>query len=103
MKNATQDVKLSASGRHVHLLQARQHRAQLGARCRLRTGGLITEGTVGSTGVSLAMVAAARGLRCFIAMPDDAAAEKVDLLRALGKSGTCQERWILLACCSPQS
>ncbi|GFH14234.1 PALP domain-containing protein, partial [Haematococcus lacustris] len=44
---------------------------------RLLPGGLITEGTAGSTGVSLAMVAAAVGCHCFIAMPDDAAIEKV--------------------------
>ena len=50
----------------------------------LQRGGLITEGTVGSTGVSLAMVAAARGVRCFVAMPDDAAVEKSQLLTALG-------------------
>lgn len=50
----------------------------------LKRGGLITEGTVGSTGVSLALVAAAHGVRCFIAMPDDAAREKSDLLLALG-------------------
>lgn len=47
-------------------------------------GGLITEGTAGSTGVSLAMLAAAHGCRCHIAMPDDAAAEKSVLLGALG-------------------
>ena len=40
-------------------------------------GGLLTEGTAGSTGVSLALVAAALGHRCFIAMPDDVAVEKV--------------------------
>ncbi|KAF6244133.1 cysteine synthase [Scenedesmus sp. NREL 46B-D3] len=51
---------------------------------RLQPGGLITEGTAGSTGVSLAMVAAAVGCRCFIAMPDDAAIEKAQLLQALG-------------------
>ncbi len=38
----------------------------------------------GSTGVSLAVVAAGRGCRCRISMPDDAAAEKAQLLRALG-------------------
>lgn len=38
----------------------------------------------GSTGVSLAMVAASSGCRCRIAMPDDAAAEKAALLQALG-------------------
>ena len=51
----------------------------------LQRGGLITEGTVGSTGISLAMVAAARGVRCFVAMPDDAAKEKSQLLTALGE------------------
>jgi len=47
-------------------------------------GGLVTEGTVGSTGISLALVAAAYGCRCFIAMPDDAAIEKAQMLEALG-------------------
>jgi cysteine synthase len=45
---------------------------------------LLTEGTAGSTGVSLAVVAAASGCRCFVAMPDDAALEKSRLLRAMG-------------------
>ena len=40
----------------------------------------------GSTGISLAMVAAAHGLRCFIAMPDDAAIEKSQMLQALGEN-----------------
>ncbi|KAI7845595.1 hypothetical protein COHA_000882 [Chlorella ohadii] len=51
---------------------------------RLRQGGLVTEGTVGSTGVSLAMCAAAFGCHAFIAMPDDAAIEKAQMLQALG-------------------
>ncbi|KAI3433760.1 hypothetical protein D9Q98_003567 [Chlorella vulgaris] len=51
---------------------------------RLAPGGLVTEGTVGSTGVSLAMCAAAYGCRVFIAMPDDAAIEKAQMLQALG-------------------
>ena len=38
----------------------------------------------GSTGVSLAVVAAAAGCRCSIIMPDDAAIEKSQLLSALG-------------------
>lgn len=41
----------------------------------------MTEGTVGSTGVSLAMCAAAYGCRAFIAMPDDAAIEKAQMLQ----------------------
>ena len=36
-------------------------------------------------GISLAMVAKAYGCRCFIALPDDAAAEKAQLLTALGE------------------
>lgn len=47
-------------------------------------GGVITEGTAGSTGVSLAMVAKAMGLKCFVAMPDDAALEKSVLVEAYG-------------------
>lgn len=50
----------------------------------LGRGGLITEGTVGSTGVSLAMLAPSYGCRAFIAMPDDAAEEKSRILEALG-------------------
>lgn len=50
----------------------------------LTEGGLITEGTAGSTGVSLAMIAHAYGCQCHIAMPDDAAQEKGLMLEALG-------------------
>ncbi|KAL3133324.1 hypothetical protein ABBQ38_007201 [Trebouxia sp. C0009 RCD-2024] len=50
----------------------------------LQQGGLITEGTAGSTGVSLAMLAHAYGCRCHISMPDDAAEEKGRMLEALG-------------------
>lgn len=42
------------------------------------------EGTSGSTGISLAAVARARGYRCIIVMPDDQADEKVAMLRTLG-------------------
>ncbi|CAI5458443.1 unnamed protein product [Closterium sp. Yama58-4] len=51
---------------------------------QLKPGGLITEGSAGSTGVALALVAAAFGCRCFVAMPDDAAVEKAEAMRALG-------------------
>jgi hypothetical protein len=50
-------------------------------------GGLITEATAGSTGISLSLVARAVGCRCFIAMPDDAAIEKAQTLQALGAAG----------------
>lgn len=50
----------------------------------LRPGGVIVEGTSGSTGISLAFVARARGYRCRIYMPDDQALEKSELLVKLG-------------------
>lgn len=63
---------------------------------RLRPGGLVCEGTVGSTGVSLAMLAPSFGCRCFIAMPDDAAEEKVAMLKALG-ADVCRVRPVSIA------
>lgn len=47
-------------------------------------GDTIYEGTVGSTGISLATLARARGYRCHICMPSDMAIEKSDLLQQLG-------------------
>lgn len=47
-------------------------------------GDTIYEGTVGSTGISLATLARARGYRCHICMPADVAIEKSDLLTQLG-------------------
>lgn len=47
-------------------------------------GGVVCEGTAGSTGVSLAMVCRALGVECFVAMPDDAAMEKSALVEAYG-------------------
>jgi cysteine synthase A len=48
------------------------------------TGSRIFEGTVGSTGISLALIARARGYDATIIMPDDVAEEKVKALMALG-------------------
>jgi cysteine synthase len=50
----------------------------------LRKGGTLVEGSSGSTGISLATLARARGYRCHIVMPDDQAAEKATLLRTFG-------------------
>uniref|UniRef100_L2FYX0 Cysteine synthase 2 n=1 Tax=Colletotrichum fructicola (strain Nara gc5) TaxID=1213859 RepID=L2FYX0_COLFN len=47
-------------------------------------GDTIYEGTVGSTGISLATLARSKGYRAHICMPNDMAMEKVDLLRHLG-------------------
>jgi len=48
------------------------------------TGSRIFEGTVGSTGISIATIARARGYDATIIMPDDVALEKVKALKALG-------------------
>ncbi|KOS15029.1 cysteine synthase [Malassezia pachydermatis] len=47
-------------------------------------GSWIFEGTVGSTGISLATLARAKGYNCCIVVPDDVAEEKAVLLRRLG-------------------
>ncbi|KAI6166023.1 tryptophan synthase beta subunit-like PLP-dependent enzyme [Pisolithus thermaeus] len=49
-----------------------------------RTGSRIFEGTVGSTGISIATIARARGYDTTIIMPDDVAEEKVKALLCLG-------------------
>lgn len=48
------------------------------------SGDTIYEGTVGSTGISIATLARARGYKAHICMPDDQAHEKSDLLLRLG-------------------
>ena len=53
-------------------------------RKKLNKGGLVTEGTAGSTGVSLAMVASVLRLNCHVVMPDDAATEKSAQVLAYG-------------------
>ncbi|GAA5946150.1 hypothetical protein JCM3775_006298 [Rhodotorula graminis] len=48
------------------------------------TGSCIFEGTSGSTGISIAGIARARGYTAHIVLPDDVAAEKIQMLRVLG-------------------
>src|SRR5579863_3867724 len=50
----------------------------------LKPGGTIVEATSGNTGSALAMVAAIRGYRCILVMPDKVSDEKVSLLKAYG-------------------
>jgi cystathionine beta-synthase len=50
----------------------------------LRPGGTIVENSSGNTGASLAMIAAVKGYRCIITMPDKMSDEKKDLMKALG-------------------
>ena len=50
----------------------------------LKPGGTIVEATSGNTGTGLAMVAAIKGYRCILVMPDKVSDEKIHLLRAYG-------------------
>ena len=50
----------------------------------LAPGGTLVEATSGSTGVSLALVARARGYGCLLVVPDDTSGEKLAMMRALG-------------------
>src|SRR3982074_1002558 len=50
----------------------------------LQPGGTVVEGTAGNTGIGLADVCNARGYKCVIVMPDNQAAEKYQIIEALG-------------------
>jgi cysteine synthase len=50
----------------------------------LKPGGLVVEATAGNTGIGLAVVAAARGYRTLIVIPDTQSQEKKDMLRLCG-------------------
>ena len=63
---------------------ARQMILEAERRGELKPGGLVVEGTAGNTGIGLAMVAAARGYRCMIVIPDTQSQEKKDMLRLCG-------------------
>ena len=50
----------------------------------LRPGGTIVEPTSGNTGTGLAQIAAVKGYRCILVVPDKVAVEKINLLKAYG-------------------
>ena len=52
----------------------------------LRRGGLIVDGTAGNTGIGLAIVGNALGMKTVIVIPETQSQEKKDALRALGVS-----------------
>src|SRR5579864_4958335 len=54
------------------------------AKGRLKTGGVVVEGTAGNTGIGIAVVGNALGLRSVIVIPDTQSQEKKDALRLLG-------------------
>jgi cysteine synthase A len=51
---------------------------------KLAPGGIIVEPTSGNTGIALAMVAAARGYRCILTMPETMSVERRHLLALYG-------------------
>ena len=51
---------------------------------KLQRGGVIVEGTAGNTGIDLAAVAATRGVRCVVVIPETQTDEKKAALRQLG-------------------
>src|ERR1700760_4513092 len=73
--NPGQSVK-DRAGREM-ILQAEK-------RGELRPGGLVVESTAGNTGIGLAVVAAARGYRTLIVIPETQSQEKKDMLRVCG-------------------
>ena len=54
------------------------------ARGRIRPGDTLIEGTSGNTGIALAMVAAMRGYRMILVMPENASIERRQTMRAYG-------------------
>jgi cysteine synthase A len=50
----------------------------------LRPGGVVVDGTAGNTGIGLALVGNALGLRTIIVIPETQSQEKKDTLRAMG-------------------
>lgn len=50
----------------------------------LKPGGTIVEPTSGNTGTGLAQIAAVKGYRCILVVPDKVAQEKINLLKAYG-------------------
>ncbi|HXX69771.1 MAG TPA: cysteine synthase A [Polyangiaceae bacterium] len=60
------------------MIQAAEAAGQVGA------GAVIIEATSGNTGISLAMIAAVRGYRCILVMPEDMSLERRHVARAYG-------------------
>jgi len=62
----------------LHMIEAAERRGDL------KPGGTIVEATAGNTGLGLALVAAQKGYRMILVLPDKMSQEKIFNLRALG-------------------
>ena len=51
---------------------------------KLSTGGTIIEPTSGNTGIAIAMIAAVRGYKCILVMPDTMSKERQAYMKAYG-------------------
>src|SRR5690606_18188099 len=71
-------------GQSVKDRPARQIILEAEKRGEIRPGGLVVEATAGNTGIGLALVAAARGYRSLIVIPETQSQEKKDALRLFG-------------------
>lgn len=75
MFNPSRSVKDRAASHMIH--EAEQQGL-------LKSGSTIIEPTSGNTGIGLAMVGAAKGYRVILVMPDNATAERINILKAYG-------------------
>src|ERR1044071_1899223 len=62
----------------LHMIEAAERRGDL------KPGGIIVEATAGNTGLGLALVAAQKGYKMILVLPDKMSQEKIFNLRALG-------------------
>lgn len=80
VQKRTNSTSTNAANQQDPVMMQILHRAYQ----KSRSGGIVVEGTSGSTGIALTTLAASRGHACLVVMPDDQAAEKQAILRALG-------------------